>query len=315
MPNFRPLLMLPFLVGLCSQRLLGLEIYLTHPVVEEQRVHTFGDICVTPQSSDPAVMQALDSPLPQLDSRPALIPARTIKGLLARLLPESFVLVGSRFVYLPKSVTDPGERIFDIKLLEHLDSLVHDSSVRVDIALYPGQDFSGLTESSSLEFQLPAGSTSARALTQNEFIQYRRPGEFEYQTVPVKIGAYGPVSFARRSIPAGDAVTREDVSTRDVDLATLAGTPAQITKGNLEATSAIASGSPILNGMVQSHLTVQWGQSLTVTLRRGAVAVSLPGRAYGSGSLGEKIAVGVGSSSARFEGRIVSPTEVIVDDN
>jgi len=307
--------MLFFLSGVLCQRLLGLEIYLTHPVVEEQQVHTFGDICVTPQASDPIVMRALGAPLPELDSRPALIPARTIKGLLARLLPESFVLVGSRFIYLPKSVTDPGERAFDVKLLQYLDAAVHDTSVRVDIAVYPGQDFSGLTKTSSLEFQLPAGTASARALTQNEFIQYRRSGEFGYRTIPVRIGAYGPVAFARRSIPAGDSVTREDVSTRDVDLATLGGTPAQITKGNLTATSAIPSGSPILNGMVQIRQAVQSGQPVTVTLERGAVAVSLPGRAYGSGGLGEKIAVGVGGSSPRFEGRIVSSTEVIVDDN
>ena len=315
MRNPRALLVFLMLAGLFSQRLFGLEIYLTRPVVEERQARTFGDICVTPQSSDPGVLKALDSPVPQLDSRPALIPARTIRGLLARLLPESFVLVGNRFIYLPKSVTDPGERAFDVKLLQYLDAAVHDPSVRVDVSIYPGQDFSGLTEGSALEFRLPAGADSARALTQNEFIQYRLSGEFGYQTLPVRIGAYGPVTFARRSIGAGDAVTRDDVSTREVDLATLGGAPVQVNQGNLAATSAIPSGSPILHGMVQSLSTVRMGQPITVTLRRGAVAVSLPGRAYGSGGPGEKIAVGVGDSSVRFEGRIVSPTEVIVEDN
>ncbi len=311
----RPVLMLLLLSGLATQRLLALEIYLTQPVVEEQRARTFADICVTPQSSDPSVQRALDSPLPELDSRPALIPARTVKALLAPLLPESFVLVGSRFIYLPKSVTDPGERAFDIGLLRHLDAAVRDPSVRIDVAVYPGQDFSGLTESRGIEFQLPAGASSPQALTQNEFIQYRLPGEFGYRTVPVRIGAYGPVSYARRAIAAGQSVTREEVSTREVDLASLGGSPVGAIHGNLTAISAIPSGSPILSGMVQRTLAVRTGQTVTVTLERGAVAVSLPGRAYGSGGLGESVSVGVGTSSTRFTGRIVSPTEVIVDDN
>ena len=115
--GIHPLCVLFLLIGSVCPRLSALEVYLTRPIVREATAKTFGDICLSPQTDDPIVARALSAPLPPLSSDPALIPVRVVKALLATYLPESFVLVGTRFIYLPTTVSDPNERAFVADLL------------------------------------------------------------------------------------------------------------------------------------------------------------------------------------------------------
>ncbi len=290
------------------------ELYLAGGVIDETAVHTFADICLAPRATDDETLAVLREPLPQLDSLPSLIPPRVVKSLLAAKLSESFILVGSRFVYIPDTVTDPGERTFYVQLLEHLDRSLGDKTVRVEVSIPSGEDLSGIEPGSALSFQLDSGDESPQTLIQNRYVTFGSGGGADLETIPVTISAFGLAPFARHDLSAGSSIDRGDVVEREVDLSSIEGTPARIGHGSYDVEQEVPDGGVLLSGAVREHDAVSEGSPVMLTFEHGAVSVSVPGTAYGAGGLGDTIPVATQSSAQRFTGVIESPSEVIVAD-
>lgn len=291
------------------------ELYLSDSVVVAGQDPTFGSVCiVTGGESGPALGRLLSSPLPELSKHPALVPARDLRKVLPKGADRNVVLVGGPLIYLPKAMRNDQERSFYTSLLQYIEQSLPERSLRVEVWAGSGQspDMSGVH--GSLVFQLPAGANSPQALIQNGYVQYKGENDPSFQYLPINVRIDELVPVARMQIGYGQPVSGGEVVYESRSISDLTGTPARVEGRQLQSTSSISRGSVIYADMVSKVLAITAGKQIRIAFRKGNVQVTVPGSAYQSGSLGDRISVAPSTTGTRFTGTIVSPTEVIVED-
>lgn len=291
------------------------ELYLDSAVVLGGKGQTLGEVSIVTGASNARQLDRLLAlPLPKLADHPALIPARDLQRELARRIGGSFVLVGGPIIYLPASVTKKSERRFYTSLLQAIETAVPGRSLRVEVWAPAGAQPTLGAIRGRLRFQFPSGSGTPEALASNSYVQYRGEGNRSYRDVPITLRVSGLVPVALENIPYGTKFSDSAVGYVSKDLSSLSGTPARLTGTSFRARSAITKGQVLYRDMVGKVLAIRSGKQIRIAFRKGGVTVSVPGSAYGSGSLGDTISVSPQNSGREVSGTIVSPTEVVVEE-
>lgn len=291
----------------------GQSLYLTGRPINGAQAPTLGDLCLSGEAGTGGVTSALlSTPLPELAREPSLIPARDIGVIIAPAVGRSIVLVGGPVVYVPATISDMATVNFYDALLEELAHRLPNDRVEVVAANHGRPDLSGIQ--GDLRFRFPAGADSPRALIANTYLEYRGSSNQQWRFVPIHFRVFVLTPVANQRIDYGKSFTSAEVGYAEIDAAGLRGQPAVLGGGTFQATAAISAGQPIYSDMMKVLYDVRSGEQLRVRFTRGNIAVTVPGIAYGAGSVGDRVPISTLEGSRRFSGTIVTPTEVVVEE-
>ncbi len=290
------------------------ELYLNSTVVSGAQQNTLASIgLVTGAAGEQAMQQLLSQKLPQLAAHPALIPARDLRENLAPILGRGLVIVGGPLLYLPPGITSQEERSFYTALLQAIEKRIPNRSLRVEVWTDKSQIPSAGDINGDISFQFPAGDNTPQAIASNSFVEYKGQGESAYRTLPIHIRMETLVPVATKALSFGTTFSPSDVAYKSEDISKLSGTPADLSANAYTANSSISAGNVIYSYMASKVMAISAGKRIRIAFRKGAVEVTVPGSAYQSGGVGDTITVAPLSSGTRYHGKIVSPTEVVVE--
>jgi flagella basal body P-ring formation protein FlgA len=304
-------------------------------------------------SSDPDRSKALEQlPLGATPERPTLLPARTVQERIAAVASEA-VVIGGRIALLPAVLIPEDQRWFYSALLSFIEAQDAYKQGRMEIELlnspllpdalgdesaYQRGMASGWEDRivfetggspydsgsrSSLSFgDIPAGTmrVSYRVLAAGgaDPTEAGTAGAYKLEgSFRIWIHHYLPVARAALDLPANHVLTEESLVFSEEDVSLLQ--PGFILQG--EAINGYRTLSPLRRGeriegqRLQRVLAVRAGDRVMITVVRPGLRVTLPGRAFRSGSVGDVIDVRPQATTKRFRARITSQGEVLVEND
>lgn len=319
-------------------------VYLHKSALLEDPHYTLGQVASV-LSSDPAQARLLDQlPLGPVPARPVLLPARIIQEQVASIVGE-VVVIGSRVALLPGGAIPKGGQWFFFALLSYIDSqdTLKQGRIEIEMLNHPvilessdsaeeGQGMASGWED-RIVFETTRSpyssgyrsSSSAQAVPAGQMeINYKilsprgddvpRFGNLE-GFFRIWIHHFLPVARARFDLPTGQALSEEVLTFNEEDISLLRSSflTEEDTLDQYRTTAPISHGERIERDRLQRFLAVRAGDRITITFIRPGLQISLPGRAFRSGSFGDLIDVRADLTGKRFQGRITAAGEVSVE--
>jgi flagella basal body P-ring formation protein FlgA len=133
--------------------------------------------------------------------------------------------------------------------------------------------------------------------------------------VPATIRREFGVLVAKQNIPRGKILTESDLKLEVQVLTNMPpGAIAEVSSavGQL-ALRAISAGAPVNQSALKARETVRRGQTVTLSLDSGPIAIAVSGTALQGGAVGERIAVRNNNSKRVVEGVIQDSGVVVVE--
>jgi flagella basal body P-ring formation protein FlgA len=295
-------------------------------------------------SPDPDRAQALRQlPLGRAPQRPTLLPAREIQERIASATADA-VVVGGRIALLPENTIPRDEQWFYTALLSFLEQqdTFKQGRIELDLSNRPlfleglRQDVleeqttgwqdrivfeadkspygSGFKKSISSQ-TLPAGTMQLNyriILPQGSLISGREQVEGSFR---VWIHHYLPVARAAVDLIANQQLSEQVLIFTQEDISMLRGSfflQGEET-GSYKTVASIRRGDRIQPERLQRFLAVRAGDKVKISFARPGLLISLPGRAFRSGAVGDIINVRPDATTRRFQARITSQGEVLVE--
>jgi flagella basal body P-ring formation protein FlgA len=136
-------------------------------------------------------------------------------------------------------------------------------------------------------------------------------------TFRIWIHHFLPVGRAAVDVPAGSNLTEELVIFSEEDVSLLK--TSFVVQGDgisgYKTLGPLRQGSYLDGRLLQRVLAVRAGDRVVITIARPGLRVSLPGRAFRSGSVGDIIDVRTEATAKRLQARITSKGEVLVESD
>ena len=325
----------------------AVTVYLRDSAVVESAEFTLGQVASI-YSSDAQLADALKRlPIAATPQRPTLLPARLIQQRLAAAAARA-VVIGARVAILPGAGMGPAQREFYTAVLgfvDHQDGLKQ-GRIEIEVLSDPllpmaagGNDSAGaglspgwedriIFETAASPYdsglrscgswrQLPAGTMrlSYRVLAaagENGRAMHDLKG-----TVRLWIHHFLPVARAAEDIPAGSRLRESMLGFSEEDISLLRSSC--LIRG--EVFSEYTTLSPVQRGQridaarLQRAQAVRAGDRVMITFVRSGLKVSLPGRAFRSGSIGDIIDVRPEAAAKRFPACITGTGEVLIENH
>ncbi len=313
----------------------AVTVYLHKSALLEDPHYTLGQVASV-ISSDPAQARLLDQlPLGPIPARPMLLPARVIQERVASIVGE-VVVIGSRVALLPRAAIPEGEQWFFSALLSYIDSQDTLKQGRIEIEMLKSPMLLESSDSAAEAQGMASGwedrvvfetrrYSSAKGFPAGQMeITYKilsargddvpRFGNLE-GSFRIWIHHFLPVARARFDLPADQVLSEELLTFNEEDISLLSSSflTEQDTLGQYRTTASIGQGERIERNRLQQFLAVRAGDRITITFARPGLQISLPGRAFRSGSFGDLIDVRADLTGKRFQGRITAAGEVSVE--
>ena len=118
-------------------------------------------------------------------------------------------------------------------------------------------------------------------------------------------------------LPADCNLSEEAVTFSEEDVSLL--TSSYVVRGeeisSYKTLTSLRRGGLLDGRLLQRVLAVRAGDRVRITIARPGLHVSLPGRAFRSGSVGDLIDVRPDATAKRFQARITSKGEVLVESD
>jgi flagella basal body P-ring formation protein FlgA len=328
----------------------AVTVYLHTNAVLQGSDYTLGQVASV-YSSDPSRCEALSQlPMGPTPLRPALLPARIIQERIAAVAAEA-VVVGGRVAILPAEVIPEDQRWFYTALLAFVGDQDTCNLGRIEIELLSsplllegygngvGEELgmaSGWEDRILLETDRSPYSSGFRSTLSAETIPagtmqitYRvlAPGGQAGRNTTglhmlegsfrIWVHHFLPVARAAVDLPADFSLTEEAVIFNEEDVSLLRS--AFVVQGEeirgYKTVASIRRGERIEGERLQRVLAVRAGDRVMISFTRPGLRVSLPGRAFRSGSVGDIIDVRPEATTGRFQARITSKGEVLVESH
>ncbi len=319
-------------------------VYLHKSALLEDPRYTLGQVASV-ISSDPAQARFLDQlPLGPMPARPMLLPARIIQERVASIVGE-VVVIGSRVALLPAGAIPKGGQWFFSALLSYIDSQDTLKTGRIEIEMLKPPVLPDSSDS-AVEAQGMASGWEDRIVFETNKSPYGSgyrslsfakgfpAGQMEltYKILSPRgddlpqsrnlegsfriwVHHFVPVARAKFDLPADQVLGEEKLTFNEDDISLLRSSflTEEDTPGQYRTTAPIRQGERIERDRLQRFLAVRAGDRITITFVRPGLQISLPGRAFRSGSFGDLIDVRADLTGKRFEGRITAAGEVSVE--
>ncbi len=322
----------------------AVNIYLHDSALLKGGSYTLGEVAAL-HSSDPGRSATLAGlPLGPTPKRLTLLPAWVIRERLASAVEGQVFVIGGRVALLPRAAVPEGQERFFANLLAFIDRSYPSRDGRIEIELLstptvpsargsrlaPGwQDrvLFGLGGSGEGVRNRPGDSTRRLPAGRME-VSYRllssggpAPGVYPAREHPggsfrVWLHYFLPVARAKTDLPSGYVLNEEAVVFAEEDVSLVPG--GYLARGepleSYRTAAPVARGARIEINRLQRNLAVRAGDRITIVFARPGLYISLPGRALRSGSRGDTVDVRLERAAKRFQGRVASEGEVLVED-
>ena len=160
----------------------------------------------------------------------------------------------------------------------------------------------------------PAGSNTAGPGLAGRFIP---PGSTLEGSFRIWIHHFLPIARAAVDLPADQNLSEEVVVFSEEDVSLLHSS--FVVQGEeingYKTLSSLRQGERVEGQQLQRVLAVRAGERVMITVIRPGLRISLPGRAFRSGSVGDIIDVRPEATAKRFRARITSKGEVLVESD
>ena len=264
----------------------------------------------------------LARPLGFTAERLTLLPPRVVRSRVADFYSGPLVLVGGRARIIPVSRSAGTGVWFYSRLLEFIEAQEADKSGRVEIEILAGSSLPTARSAGEPEFTLVDAERRLGRLAGSARITYTLSGmDRRGGTLELWIHQHVPLPRLKRAVRRGESFRSFDVERVETDLSLLPAS--QLVRAMLEvepgdsavytARGDLASGRYVHKDDVETLVEIRAGDAVNIRFRRGNILLELPGRAQGSGSLGEDVPVIPGEIHKRFTGTVTGPKEVSVD--
>ncbi len=249
----------------------ALELYMRRSAVLQARRPTVRELVhVLPADNGAA---GLDAPLSFDISRPTLLPAAAVREAALDRAQGPVIVSGGRVALVPADLASPQESLLYRDLLEYIDAVERDRSLRVELEL----------------LDRPAADDYDGGLRKH--FELRELGDVTEVGYPTVSGR--PRSFRM-------AMHRMDPSS-----------PAAVAASPVPEPAAAAVRGPAADP--PRELALRSGERIRIRFVRDAVTVTLPGRALRAGSTGEIVPVRPFDSEQSYQGLVTGKREVRVD--
>jgi flagella basal body P-ring formation protein FlgA len=304
-----------------SQPLGALDIYLNRVAHLAQPEFSLGEVA-TVVSSDGRTRSLLESlRLGETPEHLTLLPVRLIRAQVEAGRGDRgdrgdrVFFIGDRIALIPRAVVAEQEAWFYEQLLRDLDRNLVRKEGRVEIELLTRPPLSTL-DAGPVSFEL----TGAQAAL--DYPAGTIPIRYRLQSTPDKAGVFRvlvhhflPVARAARELKAGEIIAADDLVFEELDLAERPGS--YLTTADFDAPHrvhlAAKRGTLIRRFQVSRVMAVQAGAEVKLCFRSQGLLVSVPGRAAGSGIVGEAVEVRVAGTQRPFTGIITALKEVTIE--
>jgi len=313
----------------------AVTVYLHNSALLEGPHYTLGQVASV-LSSDPAQARLLDQlPLGPIPARPILLPARIIQERVASVVGE-VVVIGSRVALVPRGAIPNGEQWFFFALLSYIDNQDTLKQGRIEIEMLKSPMLPESSDSAVEAQGMAPGwedrivfktsrSPSAKGFPAGQMeVTYKilsargndvpQAGNLE-SSFRIWIHHFLPIARAKFDLPADQVLSKELLTFNEENISLLRSSflTEQDALGQYRTTASIGRGMIIERNRLQRFLAVKAGDRVTITFARPGLRISLPGRAFRSGSFGDLIDVRADLSGRRFQGRITAAGEVSVE--
>ena len=324
----------------------AVTVYLNRLAVIESNEYTLGQVAsiYSPDEKQADALRRL--PIASTPRRATLLPPGVIQQRLASVAARA-VVIGDRVAILPGAGVPPAHREFYSALLGFVDRQDGLKQGRIEIeilsapllpvafgrndsaerGLSPGWEdrilfeaatspyTSGLRRSGSSQ-SLPAGTMrlSYRILAASGGSGH---AAHDLQgTVRIWIHHFLPVARAAEDIPAGTRLRESMLGFSEEDISLMQSS--YLIRGEAFSEymtlASFKSGQRIEAARLQRVQAVRAGDRVMITVTRSGLRVSLPGRAFRSGSIGDIIDVRPEAAAKRFPARITGSGEVLIEN-
>jgi flagella basal body P-ring formation protein FlgA len=330
----------------------AVTVYLHTSALLEGPEYTLGQVASV-YSSDPASSQALGQlPLGPTPGRPTLLPARMIRERVAAAAGGA-VVIGGRVAILPAKAIPEDQRWFYTALLAFVEAQDTYKEGRIEIELLSSPLLlEGLGDAAVQERGMASGwedrilfesnrspySSGFRSTLSSNMIPagtmqityrvlapageglsgQRAAGRHMLESsFRIWVHHFLPVARAAVDIPANHDLNREVMIFSEEDVSLLQSS--FVVQGEeidgYKTVSSLRQGERVEGQRLQRVLAVRAGDRVMITVIRPGLRVSLPGRAFRSGSVGDIIDVRPEATTKRFQARITSKGEVLVESD
>jgi len=328
----------------------AVTVYLHSSALVEGPEYTLGQVASV-YGADPARSQELGKlPLGSAPMRPTLLPARMIQERIASVAGGA-VVVGARVAILPAHTIPEDQQWFYTALLAFVEAQDTYKQGRIEIELLnPPLLLEGIGNAEAEELGMASGwedrvffeaggspysSGFRTTLSSNTIpagsmqVTYRvlaaggsgfsgsgSAGREKLEgSFRIWIHHFLPVARAAVDLPANQPLTEEVVVFSEEDVSLLQS--AFVLQGEeihgYKTVSSIRRGERVDGQRLQRVLAVRAGDRVMITFTSPGLQVSLPGRAFRSGSVGDIIDVRPEATTKRIQARITSKGEVLVE--
>jgi flagella basal body P-ring formation protein FlgA len=239
-----------------------------------------------------------------------LLAAESLRAELSALLAGPLVIVGDTLAILPAS--QPGEAA-----LWFLRDALRMLGARSD----------GVGTISRLEMRITESAPPLERTTNRDRVRitavddnsisysYQQNGRTRHSAADIQVDRYGVVATARVDIRSGDLLDEELLAYQERVLPQPAAEVflAGQTLPRLEATRLIRAGDVVARQHLRAIRAVTAGEDVLLRFVRGAVEVTMPGKATQSADLGDTVRARRSGGTEVFVGLAVADGEVLVD--
>ncbi len=312
----------------------ALTIYLNRIAYPQGNQVTLGEIA-TITGAGPAVENRLkEQELRFLCERLTLLPVRSVLETVrpgASRMSEQIILIGERVALIPsnmaaEAMATPGVVQIYTELLQVINTLETDRRGRIELEFitFPaslsspsGSNREEVYEQLTLRVVRAGrvqGHLAGKAWLDLEYVD--SSGARRRGNVTLWIHQFLPVARAATDLLPGQPLGERLLEYRDEDISMIQdGFLLEGSVPELFRTAVrVAAGTRINRTMLRKIYAVRAGDTVLIHFLRPGLQVSLPGRAFGSGSVGDMVEVKPRDSNRRFLGRIISKKEVLVEN-
>jgi hypothetical protein len=282
----------------------GVQVYLRDVAYVDGPLVRVGEVATLSASTEAERRLAADGFLALPILKPTLLPGRIVTESLTASGAAWTSVSGPRVAVIPSQGLGAREKLFYERLLRAVDAAGARHDARVEVSVLSVSGLSPLSAGPDLKFTSISVPQVAGSLAGRGTVAYRS-GDSE-GSAELWVSAFLPASSLSATEMDGAEIALSAPS-RAAEVGAKAEAAATL------APAPVASASRSAGGATRPSAVVRAGDSVTLVFRKGNVAVSAPGRAQGSGGVGETVSVRSLDGKRTHAGTVLSATEVAID--
>jgi flagella basal body P-ring formation protein FlgA len=274
-----------------------------------------GDIIGTGAPSSGLSERFLAEPIPLLPDRIHIIPSRMIRELLQPARDDMAVIIGRRTAVVPCRVMTWLSSSFADQFCRFLLAECEEGEGKVDVEFLTCPSLSNAPGSGDYFFGFLQANRFNGYLTGDAVVEYSREngeGKRERNNMYIRIRLSLPGLRAACTLGQGEILNRDALMVTEENISAFTGEflPASEPCERYMVRKDIEKGELILKRNLAKRIDVRAGERVTIVVRKGGILLTMGGKAYSSGSIGDEVRVRPSDSDTWLTAKVTGEKEV-----